>query len=393
MRTITCMLMVALVLVAAVRAAEPKPEKPALTLLGRAVVTIDGKEVGELRGPTSAVAYSPDGKLLASASSSMGGLVAQPYLPATTNVLPSASSAIKLWDARTGKELHVRLHGFEVVTLAFSPDGKRLVAACSEEFEPERRIPRGHMIKVWEAASGKELLNVKAREQLMCLAISPDGKRLASGSFKSSGEVDRPNVKVWDAETGKEIYAFGGMSGEAFCLAFSPDGKRLAAGTRNFADQVKAGGIRGEVRFWDLTTGKHVATWKPHGQFVKALTYSPDGKRLALGALADGGGVNKDAPVKVCDTETGRELLGLPDDEGELLRQAQYLAFSPDSRLLAVRLSEKNKVAVKVWDAATGNLLRTLPVDNADGGIAFAPDGARLAAGDSRGVTVWDIGP
>jgi WD40 repeat protein len=393
MRTITCMLVVALGLVAAGRAAEPKPEKPALTLPGRAVVKIDGKEVGELSGPTSGVAYSPDGKLLASASSSMGGLLKQPYLPATTNVLPSASSAIKLWDARTGKELDVRLHGFEVETLAFSPDGKRLVSACLEEVRPGHPIPRASIIKVWEAASGKELLNLKSHEQrIQCLAISPDGKKLASGSFKASSDVDRPNVKVWDAETGKEIHAFGGMSGEAFCLAFSPDGKRLAVGTRNFADQVKAGGIRGEVGFWDLTTGKQVATWKPHGQYVKALTYSPDGKRLALGANADGGGVNKDAPVKVCDTETGRELLGLPD-EGEVLRQAQDLAFSPNGRLLAVRLSEQNKTAVKVWDVATGKLLRTLPVDNADGGVAFSPDGARLAAGDRRGVTVWDIGP
>jgi WD40 repeat protein len=388
------MLVVALGLVAAVWAAEPKPEKPALTLPGRAVVKVDGKEVGELRGSTTAVAYSPDGKLLASASSNMGGLVKQPYLPLTANALPSAASAIKLWDARTGKEIHVRLNGFEVETLAFSPDGKRLVSACLEELRPGHPIPRGSIIKVWEAASGKELLNLKSHEQrIMCLAISPDGKKLASGSFKSSSEVDRPNVKVWDAETGKEIHAFGGMSGEAFCLAFSPDGKRLAVGTRNFADQAKAGGIRGEVRFWNLTTGKHVATWKPHGQYVKALTYSPDGKRLALGALADGGGVKKDAPVKVCDTETGRELLGLPDDEGELLRQAQYMAFSPDGRLLAVRLSDRSKTAVKVWDVAAGKLHRTLPVDNADGGMAFAPDGARLAAGDSRGVTVWDIGP
>jgi WD40 repeat protein len=386
--------MTSLGLVAAVRADDAKPEKPVLTLPGRVVIKTAGKEVGELRGATSAVAYSPDGKLLASASSSMGGLVRQPYLPVTTNDLPPASSVIKLWDARTGNELDVRLHGFEVETLAFSPDGKRLVAACSEAIKPEGPILRGHMIKVWEAASGKELLDLKAHEQrIQCLAISPDGKKLASGSFKASSDVDRPNVKVWDAETGKEIYAFGGISGEAFCLAFSPDGKRLAVGTRNFADQVKAGGIRGEVRFWDLTTGKHVATWKPHGQYVKALTYSPDGKRLALGALADGGGVKKDAPVKVCDTETGRELLGLPDDEGELLRQAQYLTFSPDGRLLAVRLSDRNKTAVKVWDVATGKLLRTLPVDRADGGIAFAPDGARLAAGDSRGVTVWDIGP
>jgi WD40 repeat protein len=303
--------MAALGLVATVVTDEAKREKPVLTLPGRLVIKTDGKDVGELSGSTRAVAYSSDGKRLAAVFSRDGAdLAKQPYLPRTTNDLPTAYFAIKLWDARDGKELRDQIDDFPVGTAAFSHDAKQLFTSGSAGFE-------------------------------------------------------------------------------AFCMAFSPDGKRLAVGTRNFADQRKAGGIRGEVRFWDLTSGKHVATWKAHGQYFKALAYSPDGKQLALGIHTYS---KNEAPVKVCDAETGTELLSLPD-QGEGSRQAQQLVFSPDARRLAVILSEQDKTAVKVWDATTGKLLRTLPVDDADCRVAFAPDGARLAVGDSRGVTVLEIRP
>jgi WD40 repeat protein len=310
-----------------------------------------------------------------------GKLVAQaPYPPRTTNDLPSASFAIKVWDARTGKELRDQLDDFAVVVAAFSPDGKRLVAADIQF--ATNPTPPSH-IKVWEVASGKGLLSLKGHEQrIESVALSHDGKRVAAGGT---------SIKVWDVETGKELRTFGGLSGQALCMAFSSDDKRLVVGTRNFADQVKAGGIRGEARFWDLTTGKDVATWKPHGQYVRTLAYSPDGKQLALGLLAPGSSIKKEAPVKVCDAETGRELLSLPD-QGEFSRQAQQMAFSADARRLAVILSGQDKTAVKVWDATTGKLLRSLPAEGPLC-VAFAPDGARLAVGGPRGVTVWEIGP
>jgi WD40 repeat protein len=391
LRIFTSALMAALGAVAVVRADEPKLDTPVLALPGRVVVKTDGKDVGELSGRTIAVAYRSDGKRLASVTSNKGsGLVKRPYVfkdnSLTTNDLPSASSALKLWDARDGKELRVQIDGFPAGVATFSHDGGQLVMAFSG-VRPENKIPSG-TVKLWDVASGKELLSLKGHEQqIESLALSSDGKLLAAGGTTTGGTT----IKVWDAKTGKDLYTFGGLSGEAMCTAFSSDDKRLAVGTRNFADQVQAGGIRGEVHFWELMTGKNVATWKPHGQYVRTLAYSPDGKQLALGINAPGTGIQKEAAVKVCDAETGRELLSLPD-QGEVWRQAQRLVFSSDSRRLAVVLTEQDKTAVKVWDVTTGKLLRSVPVEDAFCCLAFAPDGARLAIGGPQGVTVWEIG-
>jgi WD40 repeat protein len=390
MRILLYTFMTALGWVALVRSNEPRPDTPVLTLPGRVVVRSAGTEIGELSGRTIALAYSPDGNRLASVASNGGSSLAkQPYPPRTTNDLPSAACAIKLWDARDGKELSDLIDFFPGGVAAFSRDGKQLIIAYSGGLAPGDHVPSEN-VEVWEVSSGKELLSLKGHEpRIESVAISSDGKRVAAGGINIG-----TNIKVWDAKTGKELYAFGGLSGEAFCMAFSSSGKRLAVGTRNFADQISSGGIRGEVHLFDLTTGKDVATWKPHGQYVRTLAYSPDGRQLALGINAPGTGVKKEAAVKVCDAETGRELLSLPE-QGENSRQAQaqHLAFSPDSRRIAVILSEQDKTALKVWDATTGKLLRTLPVEDADCCVAFAPDGARLAVGGPRGVTVWEIGP
>ncbi len=402
MRILICNFIAVLGLVAAVRADEPNKGKPVLTLPGRVVVKSAGKEIGELSGPTLAVAFSSDGKRLASVSSRGGvDLAKQPYPPLTTNDLPSASSAIKLWDARTGKELRDQLLELEselgFTRATFSPDGTRILSVSSDE-SPSKPLT-SPVIKVWELSSGKELLRVRGREgRIKSIALSPDGRCVVAGGahikgwdFKTGRAVGQEEyIKVWDTSTGKELHTFVDMSGEALCLGISSDNQRLAVGTRNFADQIKANGIRGEARFWDLTTGKHLATWNRHGQYVRTLAYCPDGKRLALGIRT----VDKEAPVKICDAETGRELLSLPD-QGEASReaQAQQLAFSPDARFIAGVLSEQAKTAVKVWDAKTGELLRSLPAGDAGCCIVFAPDGARLAVGGHRGVTVWEVGP
>lgn len=378
MRILSCMFLATLASVAAVRGNEPNPDQPVLTLPGRVVVESAGTAIGELSGGTLAVAFSSDGKRLAAAFSRRGAdLAKQPYLPLTTNDLPSAWSAIKVWDAQSGKELRDQLFESGAIKAAFSPDGQRIATVWFDD--PSKSSP-APVITLRDLTGGKELLSLKGPEgRVESIAISSNEKFVVAGGT---------HFKVWDASTGEELHTLVDLPGEPFCLGFSSDNTRLAVGTRNLVDKEKVNGIRGEARFWDLPTGKHVATWTHHGQYVRSLAYSPDGKRLALGTRTLG----KEPPVRICDAGTGKELLNLPSqgtDSGDA--QAQHMAFSPDGRLIAVVLSEQDKTAVKVWDAKTGKLLRTLPADDADSCLAFAPHASLLAVGRRREVTVWEI--
>ena len=160
------------------------------------------------------VAFSPDGKRLASAG---GG--------------PGTSPEVSLWDAQTGQELRVLKGAGGGV--AFSPDGKRLASASDD-----------NTVKVWDAQTAKELLTCKGHSgSVMTVAFSPDGKRLASAS-------DDNTVKVWDAQTGKELLTCKGHSGSVLTVVFSPDGKRLASASGE------------EVKVWDAQTGKDLLTVK-----------------------------------------------------------------------------------------------------------------------------------
>src|ERR1700741_572357 len=147
-----------------------------------------------LRGHSSGVdgvAFSPDGKRLATAS---------------------WDHTAKVWDVESGKELlALRGHSSGVYGVAFRPDGKRLATASSD-----------HTAKVWDARSGKELLTLRGHsDSVGGVAYSPDGKHLATASGDHT-------AKVWDAGSGKELLTLSGHSDVVYGVAFSPDGQRLA---------------------------------------------------------------------------------------------------------------------------------------------------------------------
>ncbi len=202
------------------------------------------------------LAFSPDGKRLATGSE---------------------DARITLLDPVSGKMIHSSIgHASDVLALAFSPDGKRLASASHDR-----------TVKVWDTASGKELLTLSGHAgPVHAVVFSPDGKSIATA-------IDDSHIRLWDATTGKALRTLERDKGEVLSLAFSPDGKRLAAGSRE-----------GVVNQWGLASGKkltmahHMRDDNSRDAMVTKVLYSLDGKQL----FSIGIGVGRR-----WDSETGAE--------------------------------------------------------------------------------------
>jgi hypothetical protein len=213
-----------------------------------------GKELLSLDGHKSEVldlAYSPDGKWIASAGRDGG----------------------KIWNAATGK-LHFTTTGQVVDRVAFSPNAKRLATAGNPG------------IRVWEVASGRNLAIIPgSRTWESTVAFSPDGTCLASGNILKI-------VTVWDPATGNQKLSLKGHTGPVHTVAYRPDGKQLASAS-----------VDKTVRIWDAATGKEIMCLKGHTGPVHTVAYSPDNKLLLT--------ASSDKTARLWDVLTGTEVLVL----------------------------------------------------------------------------------
>jgi WD40 repeat protein len=233
---------------------------------------------------------------------------------------------ITLSDVATGQERTTRKrHGVRSwVNAAFSPDGSALASVGWVE-------PVGWAeIKLWDTVTGQERATLTGlgrgdlkglRGDINCLALSPDGTTLAAGGTIWDGNEPRGHeVKLWDVTTGRERAALVGLTQGIVSVAFSPDGTVLATG-----------GTDGSVELWDVVTGKGLrALPKSPGRSVLAMAFSPDGTTLAAGngvPYADQGG----GELKLWDVATGRVRAELRTNAGHI----RCVAFSPDGKLLA----------------------------------------------------------
>ena len=244
-------------------------------------------------------------------------------------------------------------------TLAFNPRGTELAAAGEG------------IIKVWDSASGRELVAFDAEtERVSCLRFTPDGKQLASAGVDSTATFWRPG-------DGKRLDVIDLVMDDVCVIAFSPDGKTIAA----------AGSVGG-VKVRQLEGSEQSRILKGHEGPVFGLRFSPDGSTLAS--------LGGDGTARLWDADTGTEKAVVQIVEEGGLPSTGDLAFSPDGALLATVRAGPGEGRVRLWDAATGQDVCTLdtPITFSIGfrGVAFSPDGRLLVSSYSRrGLAIWDL--
>ena len=245
-------------------------------------------------------------------------------------------------------------HSEEVTCLAFSPDGSKL---ASGSYDGTIRIWAPHTGECTAKLSG-DMLSVYS------VAFSPDGSRLAVGTFDN-------DVLVWDLNTRQTAIRLKGHTRSVDCVAFSPLGRYVASAAYD------------GIKLWDLATGIWIYTINTQNTFVRALTFSPDGTRLLAGA--------DDGVARVWDAASGYPLFGMPGHSGDV----RAVAFSPDSGGIVTA----DWSTLRLWEARMGGFLLSSDQGNPNdsnlgggiNGVAFAPNGRQIVTGSyDRRVRIWD---
>jgi WD40 repeat protein/transcriptional regulator with XRE-family HTH domain len=283
------------------------------------------------------------------------------YSPDGTRIATgSIDGTAKIWDTASGKELLTLQTAAQgaVNSVAFSPDGKLLAAGTDSG-----------ITRIWNVSTGEELRNLNGHlDAVVHVAFSPDGSRLATASFDGTS-------KVWDVTTGKELLSLREESPgfQVYWVNFSPDGSKLAtSGTE--------GSQRGWASIWDVNTGQKTMTLPGHGPNTRSVAFSPDGTRIVTS--------NEDRTATVWGAISGSELFTLYGHT-DIVEQAD---FSPDGTRI-VTVSDDRKI--KVWDSATGQNLLTLAGHSGTvWSVSFSPDNQYIVTTSADNTAkVWSISP
>ncbi len=348
----------------------------------------------------------------------LGGMLPLLYLPAE-EAASAAASPLTTPDAVAADKPAAQPHepndlddnpinlvarSVEAISVAFSPDGKRIAAGMGGWNRPGR-------VAVWDVATRKSLWSREESRGVYSVAFSPDSSRLAWSGWTGRVCIDRVaphqellrlpqdfhnfyltyspdrkwlavagenrTLRLLDPATGRVVDSLKGDSLAYFSVRFSNDSKLLAAGGGRFGTNG-AGGGPNQVNLFDVATRKQVGTLVGHTQVVLQIAFAPGDKWIAT-ASADG-------TARLWDGKTFKEVLSLTGHTSGV----KGVAFSPDGKLLATGSFDST---IRLWDPTTGTQLGQLDGHPAAvQEIAFSPDGQYLVSiGDLRSVKLWDV--
>ncbi len=286
------------------------------------------------QGTVYSVAYSPDGRTIATGS---------------------GDTTIRIWDVNT--EAHLRTIQIRTPTglrvgvrsIAYSPDSQTIVAGAADG-----------SVHLWNVKTGERIRSLIGHSNsVLTVAYSPDGRTIAGGGFDDT-------IQIWDADTGAHLKTIEYLNW-VYTVAYSPDGQSFASG-----------GVDAMVRMWDANTRNPIRTLRGHTLGVFSAAYSPDSQKIA----AAGG----DSTVRIWNANTGAYLRTLEGHKD----WARSVAYSPDGQTIA---SGSFDTTVRVWNANTGAGMRTLKGHTGRVfSVAYSPDGQTIVSGgDDNMVRIWGV--
>ncbi len=324
------------------------------------VVTITAGELRLLSGHTGSVkciAFSPDGKFIASVG--------------------NADFTLKIWNISDGTCINT-INNILETSVAYSPDGKFI--ASGSEFKT---------VKIWRAENGTPVLTIKGADQtainfrnldtklteqqrkdladrdghssiVTSVAYSPDGKFIASGS-------DDYTVKIWQSQNGAWVRTLSGHTGGIKTVAYSPNGKFIISA-----------GVDCTIKIWNTADGKCIRTLTGHTGTINKLLYSPDGTYIAS--------ASDDSSLKIWDAASGtcfRTFIG----HGGAVKS---LSFSSDGKYI---VTGSEDTTIKIWDLGTGTCKKTLSGHTGSiWSVSYSPNGKTIASGsDDNSVRIWSV--
>jgi len=330
-----------------------------------------GKNIANLNGHHAAVlglAFNFDGTKLASTDGSQIRLWTiangqESVLPEAIGIDAIACSprgqwmatgqqngTVKIWDLTTLKEIATLAGNEPVIGLAFSGDGRTLVAAVS----------KGNT-RLWKVDLPRKPTTATLMDTgwTWSIALNAPGTMFA----KSYGS----NIECWDTTSKKRLAEFAEPNETIVSLCFSPDGKTLAS-----ASDGKC------IRLWEAATGKNLATLEGHEGAVRSVAFSPDGKTLASGS--------EDMSVRLWDVDTRRNSETYFGNGGRITD----ILIDRNNRTLAGASTDGS---VMLWDIASERCTHRIVLEDASGysSVALSPNGRTLAAAGGETVAVWDV--